>query len=65
MRNGSLSLDLFLLIFILAEDLGPQHSHGQGARPKKSLLKTGKTASPSEAAEQKATEQADQGTCTL
>lgn len=50
---------------LVAEHLSPQHSHGPGARPKDPILKTAKTAGPSEAAEQKATAQAEQGTCTL
>jgi len=47
--------------FISAKHQGPQHSHGPGARPKEPLFKKVKTADPSGAGKQMATEQADAG----
>ena len=45
----------------LAQNQGPQHPHGPGARPKEPLSKKVKTADASGADKQMATEQADEG----
>lgn len=47
--------------FVSAKHQGPQHPHGPGARPKEPLFKKAKTADPSAAGKQMATEQADEG----
>ena len=47
--------------FVSAKHQGPQHPHGPGARPKEPLSKKAKTAGPSGADKQMATEQADEG----
>lgn len=47
--------------FVSNKHQGPQHALDPGARPKEPLLKKAKTAGPSAAAEQMATEQADEG----
>jgi len=50
-----------LCCFVLAKHQGPQHPHGPGARPKEPLFKKVKTAGPSGAGKQMATDQADEG----
>ena len=45
----------------LAQNQGPQHPHGPGARPKEPLSKKAKTTDASGADKQMATEQADEG----
>ena len=49
-------------VLFSAKHHGSQHPHGPGARPKEPFLKKAKTADPSEADKQMATEQVDEGT---